>query len=208
MEWRRRTRSPSFHERTSPVIGARSKRRTRRNCQPGRSEKRRPKAGAIHLPGITHSYRFDFAWGVGEGGGGPARQAQFAVGSSARRPRASSSFWPAFPVSARLRSASVAAKSSADSNCIAANRSSRRCKATAQCPNRAMSSARPSACGAASAANRTTGKNDLRSKTRKLRLPPGFFVAGQFGHLRQMIAQPGIPGFQHGEAVRGGCDCA
>ena len=38
--------------------------------------------------------------------------------------------------------------------------------------------------GSASSANWASGQNELRRKTRQFRLPPGFFVAGQFGHVR------------------------
>ena len=37
--------------------------------------------------------------------------------------------------------------------------------------------------GAATAANRAAGEEDLRSETGDLGLPPGFFVARQLGHV-------------------------
>jgi hypothetical protein len=39
-------------------------------------------------------------------------------------------------------------------------------------------------CGSASSANRASGQNELRRKMGQFRLPPGFFVASQFGHVR------------------------
>jgi len=53
--------------------------------------------------------------------------------------------------------------------------------------------------GSASSANWASGQNELRRKTRQFRLPPGFFVAGQFGHVRKMFGQTRIPGFQNRE---------
>jgi len=50
-----------------------------------------------------------------------------------------------------------------------------------------------SGAGAAASADRTAGEQQLRGEAGDLRLPPGFFVAGQFSHGRQVLADAGVP---------------
>ncbi len=53
--------------------------------------------------------------------------------------------------------------------------------------------------GAASSADGTAGQDQLRPHAGQLGLPPGFFVARQIGHLRQVLPQPRVPGFEQGQ---------
>src|SRR5579859_4673525 len=46
--------------------------------------------------------------------------------------------------------------------------------------------------GPATAADRAAGQEELWGEPGDLRLPPGFLVAGQFGHVGEMLADSGI----------------
>jgi hypothetical protein len=57
------------------------------------------------------------------------------------------------------------------------------------------------ACGATAAPHRTSVKDQLGSEAREFSLPCGFFSAGQLGHLGEMIAKFGVPGFEQGQEL-------
>ena len=55
--------------------------------------------------------------------------------------------------------------------------------------------------GAASAANREPGQDQLRCEAGELGLPKSFFIAGEPGHVGKMGAQLRIPGFEQREQL-------
>jgi hypothetical protein len=141
--------------------------------------------------------------GFGAPGNGRSRQSprSGAVrGGFARRadPGPVPRFWPARPARARVRRASVAGKSGAAPNC---------CRRVAQQPALQGRSERgqpghvdrrgpEDRRGAAAAAHRAARQKQLRTQAGQFRLPPGLLVAGQRGHLGQMLAQARIPALQ------------
>ncbi len=50
--------------------------------------------------------------------------------------------------------------------------------------------------GASSAAHRTASENQLRREAGDLGLPPGFFIPCQVGHVGEVLAEGGVPGFE------------
>ena len=115
---------------------------------------------------------------------------------SPRRPWASSHFCPARPVSASVRSDSVASKSGAAPNRPAARRRIRRCSAGGSSASRATSMARPSPAARPPPRTGRPGKIDLRRQPLQLGLPPRLLVPRQLRHLRQVRPQPRIPALQ------------
>ena len=66
---------------------------------------------------------------------------------------------------------------------------------------------------AAASANRPAGEEDFGSETGDFGGPPGFFVAGELSHLRQMVTEPRVPGVELGQefvadAIAGECEVA
>jgi hypothetical protein len=122
-------------------------------------------------------------------------QPQFARRPLGAQACGSASFCPARPPSARDRTASVPAKSSAAPNCSAAWRTSRRCSAGAAPPAGSLRWPGPRPPRAA-APRRTPRQHQLRRQPGQLRLPPCLLVVRQNRHLRQVLAQPRIPALE------------
>lgn len=55
--------------------------------------------------------------------------------------------------------------------------------------------------GSATAADGPAGEQQLRRQPLKLGLPEGFFVAGQKGHLREMLAEARVEGVERGQQL-------
>ena len=97
---------------------------------------------------------------------------------------------------ARARSASVEGKSTAAPNCSAAWRKSRRWRAGGSAARRVTIEGKAIAGGSATAPHRAAVQQQLRCQASQFSLPPGLLVAGQLGHLRQVLAQLRVPALQ------------
>ena len=54
---------------------------------------------------------------------------------------------------------------------------------------------------APAAADRAAGQDHFWCRAQQFGLPPGFLVAGQVGHLGQVLAKTGVPGFEQGQKL-------
>ena len=154
-----------------------------------------PHSGAVTSPGTGIRKRNRGRSRLAPLGAG---QPQFPMGSLSPQALASSHFCPAFPLTARLRSASVASKSGAAPSRFAARRRTRRCIATGSSASRTASRAQP---GSAARPPPRTGRPAEESGRNPghLVFPPRLFIPRQLRHLRQMRAQLRVPLFQHGQ---------
>ncbi len=164
-------------------------------CQVERNATRKSRGN--HLPGDNTFVPFDFAVQRQRSGCWGSGQAHFAVSTVGAQAPGEFQFLAGLAGQRQVAERFGRRDSrGADSSCAAAKRSNRRCKATGSALNRAMSRAMPSAVVVARPPPRTGRPRRMTwgGKPGDLGLPPCFFVAGEFGHLRQVIAELWVPG--------------